>query len=171
VLACNEYLDPLDRRFPDNPYKVTTRQWRDRVLLDSVERRAAVLDSPVRFRTQYNEPNTNPERQYVAVSDVARKDSERGNDGSAARAWDDLAAHLHPDDADERPWWLLARKRSGELKKVMEDRRQFVTRQLRKIQEAELAGNVADAAVLRRNLLDHYGKFADLNDLFSLIGD
>jgi serine/threonine protein kinase len=171
VLACNEYLDPLDRRFPDNPYKATTRQWRDRVLLDKVERRAAVLDGPLGFRTQYNEPNTDPERQYVAVSDVARKDLQRGNDGSAARAWDDLAAHLHPDDADERPWWLLAQKRSGELKKVMEDRRQFVTRQLRRIQEAKLAGNVADAGVLRKYLLDHYGKYADLDDLFSLIGD
>jgi serine/threonine-protein kinase len=163
VRAGNEYLDPLDRRFPDNPYKATTRQWRDRVLLDQAERRAAVLDSP--RRTRYNEPNTNPERQYVEVSDVARKDAERHDDAHAAELWDAMVKNLHPDEAEERPWWLLAQKRAGELKKVMAERRKFVEGQVRKINEAELAGNREDAATLRKNLLDHYGMYADLSDL------
>jgi serine/threonine-protein kinase len=165
IRAGNEYLDPLDRRFPDNPYKATTRQWRDRILLEQVERRAAVLDSPLRFRTQYNEPNTNPERQYVAVSDVTRKDVERGEDGRAAAAWDGMVEDLHPDDAEERPWRLLAQKRRDALKKVMDERRAFVAGQVLKIKEAELAGNREDAATLRKNLQEHYGKYADLSDL------
>jgi serine/threonine-protein kinase len=161
--ALSEYVDPLDRRFPDNPYKATTRQWRDRVLLDQAERRAAVLDSP--HRTRYNEPNTNPERQYVEVSELARKDAERNDDGHAAQAWEAMAASLRPDEADERPWWLLAQKRAGVLRKEMSERRSFVLGQLQKIQQAELAGRNEDAATLRKNLLEHYGKYADLRDL------
>jgi serine/threonine-protein kinase len=164
----SEYVDPLDRRFPDNPYKATTRQWRDRVLLDRAERRAAVLDSTT--RTRYNEPSTNPERQYVAVSELARKDVERGEDGRAAQAWAGMVSSLRRDEADERPWWLLAEKRAGDLKKVMDERRDFVAGQIQKIKEADRAGNHDDAAILRKNLQENYGRYADLGDLLREAG-
>jgi serine/threonine-protein kinase len=161
--ALSEYVDPLDRRFPDNPYKATTRQWRDQVFLERAERRAQVLDSPV--RTRYNEPNTNAERQYVAVSELARKDLERGEDGRAAEAWEGMAKNLRGDEADERPWWLLAQNRAGEVRKVMNERRNFVVGQVTKIREADRAGNHEDAATLRKSLRENYGKYADLSDL------
>ena len=31
IRAREEYLDPLDRRFPDHPYKAQTEAWRDRI--------------------------------------------------------------------------------------------------------------------------------------------
>ena len=77
-LALRNYIDPLDRRFPDNPYKAETRAWRDRILLEQAEGRAPMLDSPV--RSHFNEPKTEGERQYVEFSSLARKNSERGDD-------------------------------------------------------------------------------------------
>ena len=110
-LALRNYIDPLDRRFPNNPYKAETRDWRDRILLEQAERRAPLLDSPV--RSHFNEPRTEGERQYVEISDLAQKESERGDDLAAAKLWDELAARLvNTDDPKDRQWSLLAQKRA-----------------------------------------------------------
>jgi len=41
--ARTEYLDPLDAKYPDNPYKEQTRDWRDQLLLEEAEGRAKFL--------------------------------------------------------------------------------------------------------------------------------
>ena len=40
MTARDEYLDPLDRRFKQNPYLKTTRGWRDRIELQMADNRA-----------------------------------------------------------------------------------------------------------------------------------
>ena len=37
LTAREEYLDTLDHKYPDHPYKEQVRKWRDQVLLDEVE--------------------------------------------------------------------------------------------------------------------------------------
>jgi serine/threonine-protein kinase len=44
--ARDEYLEPLDRRFPKHEYKEKTEAWRDKIDLNVVERRARVLEHP-----------------------------------------------------------------------------------------------------------------------------
>jgi serine/threonine-protein kinase len=163
IMARNNYLDPLDNRFPDNPYKTTTAAWRDRILLSQADGRARMLDSPV--HTQLNDPNTDGERQYVMISRLARKESERFDDLEAVRAWEEMAAQVQPQDPTDRQWRLLAQKRAQDLKKAVSQRRDFVVAELQRIAESEQAGRSRDAADRREALLDRYGKYVDLADL------
>jgi serine/threonine-protein kinase len=165
--AVNRYLDPLDQRFPENPYKTTTRPWRDRVLLNQAERRAGVLER--RFHSPYYEPNSNVERTYLAASDEASTHLDRGDDGRAAEAWSAMAKSLRPDDRDERPWQLLAEKRARDLRQKITERRKFVEGLVQKYNEAQRKGNSDDAEALRKNLLENYGKYTDLNDLLRTV--
>jgi serine/threonine-protein kinase len=164
-LALRRYIEPLDQRFPDNPYKAETRAWRDRILVEQAERRALVLDSPV--RSHFNEPKTDAERQYVEISDRARKESERGNDRAAEEVWDELARLINKEDPIDRQWFLLAGKRAGELKVNVAKRREFVQRELSRIDEARRAGKLDEAGERQRreHLIQEYGKYSDLADL------
>ena len=162
--ALRDYIDPLDQKYPDNPYKAKTRDWRDRILIEKAEGRSHTLDSPV--RTKFNEPNTDAERQYVEYSNLARKSSEQFDDSTAADTWDDLARVIKEDDPENRQWRLLAGKRARDLRKDVLTRRAFVEAQLGKIAEASAAGHFDQAATLRASLLKGYGKYTDLADLF-----
>jgi serine/threonine-protein kinase len=163
-LALQNYIEPLDRRFPNNPYKAETRAWRDRILLERAERRAPLLDSPV--RSHFNEPRTEGERQYVEISDLARKKSESGNDKAAAKLWDELAKTPdNPDEPNDRQWSLLAQKRAAKLNEEVAKRYNFVERELKRIEEARQAGQVQEADERLAHLLEHYAKYTDLAEL------
>ena len=127
VKARDEYLEPLDRRFPNNPYREQTARWRDKILLDEAESRSVYLAAD--RVTVINEPKTNAERLFVFTN---------GRGGPGIQAGDDLAAvsngrrwrrSLKPDDKDDRPWYLLAVQRAEQLEAAMRDRRQFVETQ------------------------------------------
>ena len=80
--------------------------------------------------------------------------------------WDELARTAqHRDEPDDRQWSLLARKRAEELKTKIAKRREFVERELKRIEEAKQAGKLDEAEERREHLLDHYGKYTDLADL------
>ena len=49
MTARDEYLEPLDERFPNHPYREQTRKWRDKILLDDAESRAKVLTSGLKI--------------------------------------------------------------------------------------------------------------------------
>ena len=162
-LALRNYIEPLEHRFPNHPYKSETRVWRDRILLEQAERRAPLLDSPV--RSHFNEPKTEGERQYVEISGMARKNSERGDDTAAAELWEELARTVsNGDEPNDRQWSLLARKRAGELKMTVAKRRDFVERELAQIEEAKRAGKHSEAEERLEQLVEHYGKYTDLAD-------
>ena len=84
ITARDEYLEPLDRRFPDNPYREQTARWRDRILLDEAERAPSYLVAPV--KTQFGEPNNDAERHFVVANAVAAEASARGDDLGAVAA-------------------------------------------------------------------------------------
>ena len=46
IRARDEYLEPLDRRFPKHAYREQTEAWRDKIDLRDAERRAIVLEKP-----------------------------------------------------------------------------------------------------------------------------
>jgi serine/threonine-protein kinase len=165
LLARREYLDPLESRFPNHPYRQTTNAWRDKILLSEADGRARMLDSPV--HTPLTEPKRDSagESQYVAFSAEARKAMQRGDDDSAAVAWDEMAKLVGESDPKERKWTLLARQRAADLRKGMAVRRAVVQQQLDRIDNASRAGRFGEAAQLREQLKDRYGKYLDVAEL------
>ena len=110
IEARKSYIDPLDRDFPNHPYREQTRAWRDRILLDEVGERARRLESPV--HTRFTEPQTTGEHEYVEAYTLASEASGRfddpaaiqdlGGDGQPAQAGRRRAAPLGPAGAEAR---------------------------------------------------------------------
>jgi serine/threonine-protein kinase len=163
VTARDEYLDELDRRFPSHPWREQSRKWRDRILLDDVEGRAKILSANLKI---ISEPKNNAERQFVLAYTLATAASERYDDLEAVRQWDELARGLNENDPDERPWHLLALQRARRLENAVHDRRVIVEKQFEMAEAALSAGRLNEAMTIRSKLVDEYGKYSDLADLF-----
>jgi len=164
IMARDEYIEPLDQRFPNNPYREETGKLRDKILLDEAESRSKIITSPI--KTPFGEPKTDAERQYVITQAVAAQASERHDDPEALHQWRNLAASLKPDDPEERPWHLLAQKRAEDLDREMKDRRELVLRQLELVEKEFQRGRPTKAVELKAQLVDEYGQNTDLADLF-----
>ena len=163
IEAKERYLDPLDQRFPNHPYKETTNAWRDQILLADVEGRARVLESPV--NTRLNEPQTPNEQKFVVFHNAVLAAEKENDDPKAAQAWDEMARQLDPDQPEDRPWYLLAKKRAGNITKAIENREKLVLKLLDEVSKALNSGNTVEAANLRESILKQYGKYADLAEL------
>jgi serine/threonine-protein kinase len=161
--AVEEYLNPLDKRFPDNPYREQTQQWRDKLLLDDAENRAKVLTSGLNIRMA--EPNNNAERRFLVAHAVAQQASNRGDDRAAIRPWQELAEELKS-DPDERLWHLLALHRVAQLENVIKVRRETVEKLQAEADAARLAGRFEDADTIKARLKEQYSKYTDLADVF-----
>ncbi len=165
LTAREDYLDPLDSRFPNNPYREQTQKWRDQILLDVVEGRAAVLSSPAKVG-KLNQPANITESLYVVTFASASAASERGDDLTARRHWKEMAQKLQPDDPEQRPWYLLALERVKDRDVVMRDRRRLVETLFDEERTARLGGRTFEANTIRNNLLEQFSHFTDLADLF-----
>jgi serine/threonine-protein kinase len=163
MTAMSDYVDPLDKRFPDNPFKSETREWRDRLLLAEAEGRAKTLSSGV--KTLLSEPKGKGELQFVAHHKMARDSSEKGDDLAAIQQWDDMAKQLDENSPDERPWVLYARRQVAILQKEIHDRREVVISQIQRLNAALESGKNEEAARLRDEILKNFGKYTDLADL------
>jgi serine/threonine protein kinase len=163
ITARDEYFEPLERRFPDHPYKEEVQRWRDQIALDEAEGRARMLSSPV--RTRFSEPQDLGERQFVTFEALARKAAEAGDEAMAASYWQEMARTLRPDNPEERKWYLLANQRADELESRIRERRAFVIDQLERSARALQAGRPNEAVNIRAMLNEKYGRFADVADL------
>lgn len=166
--ARNEYLDPLDRRFKQNPYLKTTQGWRDRIELQMADNRAKNLESPL--ETRFTEPKTSAEGAYQAYYRLASKASSEGNDLGAVGYWEEMATKVNPKEAEERGWYLLAQKRIADLKQDIFKRRDLVAGLISRALQAEQSGRSAEAASIRADLQKNFGKYTDLNELFFKFG-
>ena len=164
VTARDEYLEPLDRRFPQNPYREQTAKWRDRILLDEAVSRSELLTAPV--KTKFGEPINQPERLYVIAHAVAEEASKRGDDITAAQKWREFAGNLRPNDPEEHKWQLMALRQAEKLEATIQDRRRLVEEQMRIANQAEQAGRTAEAQTIRKKLVEQYSRYIDLADLF-----
>lgn len=163
ILARDEYIEPLDRRFPNHPYHEETQAWRDRLLLREAEGRARNLESAV--RTVLSQPNTPIEHLYVATVRRAGELTEKKDDLGVIHVWQDFARQLHAEDRDERGWYLLAQQRLGELGQAIQSREAFVRNELARAEAKFKAGSFEDAAAIRRHLRDEYGAYTSLQVL------
>ncbi len=161
--ALTEYIDPLDKRFPDNPYKATTRAWRDKIALATVEGRARTLQSPL--DTKLNQPQDPIEERWVQFHRLVTAAEKRNDDLAAEAAWKELARLNRDDDAKERPWHLLAIKQAEAERRQINQRRERVTRLLNQAQDSENAGRVDEARSIRAEVVAKEGQYTSIADL------
>ncbi|AGA25738.1 serine/threonine protein kinase [Singulisphaera acidiphila] len=166
--ARDEYLNPLDTRFKQNPYLKTTQGWRDRIDLKIADNRAKILEAPT--QTRFNEPQNATEGAYQAYYRLASKASSEGNDLAAVGYWEEMTTKVNPKVAEERGWYLLSQKRVTDLKQAILKRREVVAGLLSRALQAEQSGRSAEAANIREDLKTHFGKYTDLNELFLNFG-
>lgn len=162
--ARDRYLEPLDRRFPSNPYKKETQAWRDRIHIADIEGRAKMIQA-VEAGTSFNEPKNDVERRWVAYFTKVLASRKANDDVSALQAWNDLAQSYRPEDNAERGWYLLALRNAADLKAAMADRRKLVNGLLVDAKHAELQGDAARARELRNEIYERYARYTDLADL------
>jgi eukaryotic-like serine/threonine-protein kinase len=162
--ALEEYIDPLDTRYKDHPYHEQTRAWRDKILLHEAEGRAKFLTSGV--KTSYSEPGDDAERKFLIANELAAKSSERKDDLTAVRQWQDLAQQVNPNVTTERKWHLLAQKRVEQLENAIKDRHLYIEKQWQIAEAALQAGRVEEAEAIRKNLVEQFSQYTDLAELF-----
>ncbi len=164
--ARNEYLDKLDAEYPNNPYKEKTGPWRDKLALSETEGRARNLQSQA--NTGFNKPNGELEERFVQYYTVVSAAEKRNDERGAATAWEEFASSLKPDEKDERPWHLLAKKKAAELSQKIVQRKERVIALMNMAHKAELEGKVSEAVSLRAEVLERYGKFTDVAELLGI---
>jgi eukaryotic-like serine/threonine-protein kinase len=169
--ARDDYMKELDERFPDHPYREKLREWRDKILLEDAENRGANLTSGLNI--SLTKPATDAERKFVVTHGVATAASERGDDLAAVAQWQAMAMGLEEaarplprEDPEERQWYLIALRRVEQLQNAMKDRREYVEKEIGLAVQADRAGRFADAETIRRNLIEQFGKYTDLADIF-----
>ena len=166
VTARDEYLDPLDAKHPDNPYKEKTRVWRDKLLLTDTEGRARMLQSQA--NTGFNKPSGLQEERFVQFHTLASAAEKRGDDVAAVAAWEEMASGLRPDDKDDRPWFLLAKKRSSDRTKEMALRKSQVIELLTRAKKAELEGKSVEANSILAEVVKLYGQYKDIAEFLGI---
>jgi serine/threonine-protein kinase len=163
ITAQDDYVEPLERRFPDHPYKDEIKQWREKIELDEAEGRARSLSS--RVKTPFSIPHTDGENKYVTFDTLASKAEQEGNEVGATNYWREMSRVLKADDRDERKWVLLANKRADELEARVRERREFVIEQLNRAEGALQSGRPTESVAIRAMLKDKYGHYTDMFDL------
>lgn len=121
--AWSTYFEPLERRFPDNPYKEAVRDYRRRIDERKAESKALKQS-----------PQTGAAGDAMNLYALGQRLRKEGDLLAAERAWQDLI-DIFAGVESEKTWVELARKRLAELQDAppLQDRRAAV---LEAIQQA-----------------------------------
>jgi len=161
--AESRYLDELDRRFPDHPYKPRTDAWHDKIVLNRVERRSEVLERSA--VPGFKKAEGQGEQLYAAVFPEADAAIKRFDDLDAARRWRDMAASLEKDGSKpERGWLLLAKKKAETIQAAIEARTRNVAELMARADLADKKNAPGQATQIRRDILNRFGKYTDQAD-------
>jgi eukaryotic-like serine/threonine-protein kinase len=164
LTALDDYIKPLEERFPDNPYRDQIRKWRDKILLDEAESRGRNLTSGLDI--SLTRPTDNAERKFVIAHQLAAAAQGRSDDLTAINQWRDFAEQVKADDPDERKWHLLALQTIQQLQNAINDRRQYVLKQLQLADAALQSGRLDEGIAIKTKLLDQFSRYTDLVDIF-----
>ncbi len=160
--AKQEYLDDLQRRYPNHPYQEKTKGWLDRIALNQIERRADVIEKP--NLASFSKPKDDTERLYFDVYQEVRKQIEEGKEVDAIAKWKELGSVLakHPED---RGWLLLSQKRSADLELKVADRKREAQRLLDKAEDHVLNGRLKEAAKLLKSVVEEFSRNPELAEI------
>ena len=164
ITARDEYLDPLDRRFPQHPYREKTEGWRDKLDLSDSERRALVLEQV--NLTGFSKPKTEGEDLYQNMYKEVEAALRRKDDREAAKLWRSLEKQLARENRQDRGWALLAKAKAEAVEKVVERRRQTVEGLMSQaIIAPQFAGSELAHKASRKILQDVVDRFGDYPDV------
>ena len=158
--ADREILAELDRRFPAL-YVEEKKAWRDKIALDTVRGRAAMLEN----LTALSKPKPGVEDTFVSVARKAAKLSLGGEDAKAADLWRAMARTLNPSDPDARAWRVYVLEKAAEIEVTVARRREEAIEMLDEADALEKHGKADDALTTRRDVIERYGSHAELHDL------
>jgi eukaryotic-like serine/threonine-protein kinase len=169
--ARDEYMKELNQRFPNHPYQEKLREWCDKILLEDAENRSVNLASGLDI--SLTRPVNDSERKFVVTNGVADAAKKRFDELAAMAQWQEMADQLKeaakphfPDDPEERQWYLLALRRVEQLQKGIKDRREYVEKELEHAEAAFRGGRPTEGVNIRAGLLEQFGRYTDLADLF-----
>jgi hypothetical protein len=135
--AEQQYMAPLDRRFPDHPYKEQLSAWRDKIALNDASERALRLEGT----GLGSRPLNVAEEFYQSTERATRPFLEREQPGLAWGEWDRYVAQLEQRaDPDERGWLLLGSQKKAELEAMASTRRESAARLVDRAKELATAG-------------------------------
>ncbi|WP_435022093.1 serine/threonine protein kinase [Tundrisphaera sp. TA3] len=167
VRARDEYLAPLDARFPKHAHREEVDGWLDRIDLHQVKRRAEVLERPVLLAL--TKPKTETEIQYRTTFDEAAAALAIHHDGDAYDLWKKLELSLAREGRKERGWALLAGERAEQIKRQIEQRREVVAGLLARATITEPVAATEAGRKYRKDILEdiiaRFGPYPDVADL------
>ncbi len=167
IRARDEYLEPLDRRFPSHPFREQTEAWRDRIDVRDAERRASNLEKA--NLAAFSKPNTEAEALYQHTFEEVTAARKIAHDGDAAALWREMERQLTREGREDRGWYLVAKARAEEVEKAIRRRRETVTDLLAKatlpdqIAQGEVATRFRDEKL--RDIVARFEKYPDVADL------
>jgi eukaryotic-like serine/threonine-protein kinase len=166
LAAQRDYLDELDRRFPDHAYRKQTEEWRDRLLLHKAERRAAVIEKSS-FGSVSRGQNR-AETLYEKAFEQTKGPINTGRYIEALIPWKDMI-EVTATDPEERGWHLLAVKRFEMLNQKIGERRDDLKEKLDRADLAYSDGRFDEAIGARAEIVDKYKDFKMYPDLQELV--
>ena len=165
--ARDDYIDPLDRRYPSHRFKEKTEGWRDRIDLRIAERRAANLEKS--NLAAFSKPNDEAEALFQHTFEEASAARKISHDRDAAVLWREMEKQLTKEGRADRGWYLVAKGRAEEMEKLIQRRRVTVADLLAKatlpdqIAQTEAAARYRDEKL--RDIIDRFEKYPDVADL------
>ncbi len=169
IRARDEYLDPLDSRFPKHPYRDETDAWRDRLDLREATRRAEILEKP--NLAAFSKPKTEAEALYAHSFNEADAALKLHHDADAEAIWRTMAQQVSHEGRDNRGWVLMAESKADDLAKTITTRRITVASLLQKaVVPDALAGNDAARRYAHDVLTDIIKRFSAYPDVADLVG-
>lgn len=168
IRARDEYLDPLDRRFPGHPFHEETDAWRDRIDLREATRRAEILEK--QNLAAFSKPKDEAEALYQNSFNEADAALKLHHDLDARAIWVRMAEQLGGGEGrSNRGWIMIAQNKAAEIERGIATRRANVTRLLQQaaIPEAMVGNEAAQkyARVVLDDLIARFKIYPDVVDL------
>jgi serine/threonine-protein kinase len=152
--AWDNYLSPLEEKYPENPHKDEVAAFRGRVETVRSARRAGIL-------TRRAGPMTEPQWFYQQGLRLR----QQGDEAGARRVWQALAQAFR-EVPSEAPWVRLAEERLAESQpRDVERTLQPVRDAMRKAKELRAAGKTREAEEMIRGLLELYSGDPAANEI------
>jgi eukaryotic-like serine/threonine-protein kinase len=168
ITAREQYIDPLDQRFPQHPYHEKTEAWRDKIDFREAERRAKMLEQL--NLTGISNPKTDAEAYYQNTFKEAEAASKRKDDRDAMSLWLAMGKHLTTEGRENRGWVLVARSKAEALEKILQLRRKTVADLMTKsIVPPQFATSELAQKNSREILRDVVARFGDYTDVADLV--
>jgi serine/threonine protein kinase len=168
IRARDEYIEPLDQKFPTHPYKAKTEAWLDQIRLRDAMRRAEVLEKV--NLTGISKPKNEAEATYQHTFQEAEAARKIHHDRDAEGLWRTMEQQLTKESNEYRGWVLLAQSKADELARGIQRRRQTVADLLAKAAVPEqLAGTEAAQRYSRDILRDIVARFDGYPDVADLV--